>query len=102
LCQIKNYFFSRYIYAKACCKILLKGGEKFDPRESIPGTDYRILPTAVRAKEIPIVFEAAIKRLVPDASNWSQLEWSNEDFVLQEIQRLHGLIIGTITSPLTI
>ena len=89
--RCKSEWFSRYIYAKACCKIFLKGREDFEPWKSIPGTDYRILPTAVRAKEIPIVFEGAIRRLVPKSVGWTQREWSNEDFILQEIQRLHGV-----------
>lgn len=87
--QCKSEWFGRYIYANAYCKIGLKNRVPDMPFDGLREEDVEMFATVDRAREIPVIFEAAIKKLLPDADHWTRKQWTDEDFILNEIDSAH-------------
>lgn len=77
----KSVGFGYYIYTKACRKICAKN-EGFCCWSDIHYAANSDCPTR---------FETAIKRLMPSADGWPQAGWFDENFIMNEIQRVHGV-----------
>lgn len=90
-CQCRSAWFGKYIYARTCCKVLLKNRRCFFDMSKLGWTGIGMFGTAYSAKNIMQVFEATIMSLVPSAVNWSCQEWTNEQYIMQEIRKIHGV-----------
>ncbi len=89
LCHTK--WFGKYVYANTYCKILLK-----NRKISLNSRRFGQIGTGMfhrpwEARNVVNVFEAAIKRLVPNSGSWTRAEWTNENLIMSEIQKAHGV-----------
>ncbi len=90
-CRCKSLWFGRYIYAKVCNKFCLKGNDSRHPYGNMFMVNDRFFPSETQVKETPVIFEAAIKQLLPAAVKWTEANWCDESFIFGEIYQNHGV-----------
>jgi len=84
-------WFGRYVYSYTFSQVCLKSRILNSEFEGVSWDDIHMFVTAPQARENVVVFEGAIKRLLPDAKTWTRVQWADENWILQEIHRVHGI-----------
>ena len=84
-------WFGRYVYSNTFSRVYLKNRKLNSEFEGMTWDDIHMFVTASQARENVVVFEGAIKRLLPGAKTWTRVQWADESWILQEIHRVHGI-----------
>ena len=90
-CLCHSAWFGRYVYANTCYEVVLKNGKVKLHESRIGWIGLNMFESTYSVRNTILVFEAAIKRLIPSATNWTRQEWTNEAHILREIQKVHGI-----------